>query len=194
MTAVEATLLLLLLRRGRKAIRRRADDAVRAELLFGGIVDSILTGRIRATEASIERTREQLRSLDVRSRISTDAIRDAARERSVLAAERAAHGTTNRWITSLLDQSEFSLDREAARIATSEAVDAYAFARDEYVRKLPADVSEAMVKIWQSAGDKRTCPVCDSLDGETVPVKKPFSRGEPPVHASCRCSYYLDYL
>lgn len=189
----EALILLLLLRRGKKSLSRRVGDSVKSEMLFGSVVSATLNGRKLATEASIERTREQLRSIGVTSRISSDAIREAAAERARIAAERAAHGTTNRWLTSRLDDAAvFVLAKEAERIAVSEAVDAFAFARDEYVGQLPADVSDSLVKVWQSVGDKRTCPICDMLDGETVPVKEQFSRGDPPVHSHCRCSYYID--
>jgi SPP1 gp7 family putative phage head morphogenesis protein len=49
-------------------------------------------------------------------------------------------------------------------------------------------------KEWSAAvGDQRTCPICEDLDGEQVPIDGDFSLGidGPPAHPSCRCSTAL---
>jgi len=38
---------------------------------------------------------------------------------------------------------------------------------------------------WIATLDKRTCPACGALDGQTFPVD---SRKRPPLHWNCRCS------
>ncbi len=46
------------------------------------------------------------------------------------------------------------------------------------------------VKVWVTADDERTCPICGALDGRKVPMDAPFSNGKllPPAHPSCRCA------
>ncbi|MBO8173497.1 MAG: minor capsid protein [Bacillaceae bacterium] len=45
-------------------------------------------------------------------------------------------------------------------------------------------------KQWLTAFDDRTCPECESMNGEVVPLNKPFSSGDmtPPLHPNCRCT------
>jgi len=45
-------------------------------------------------------------------------------------------------------------------------------------------------KEWLTAYDDRTCAICDSLDGERVPLDQEFSIGVymPPAHPNCRCT------
>jgi hypothetical protein len=43
-------------------------------------------------------------------------------------------------------------------------------------------------KVWSAILDRRTCAVCGSLDGMTVPAGKPFMEtADPPIHPLCRC-------
>lgn len=46
------------------------------------------------------------------------------------------------------------------------------------------------VKVWVTADDERTCPVCGELDGRKIAMDAPFSNGKllPPAHPSCRCA------
>ena len=42
---------------------------------------------------------------------------------------------------------------------------------------------------WHTAGDKRVCPLCSSLEGNVYPVDSPeYGRIAPPIHISCRCN------
>lgn len=187
--------MLLLLLRTRKTIDSPLAAAAKSNLIFNAVADAVKTGRFLALEAGLQRTEAQLLTLGISEPVNIGAIQAAAAERAALASERAAHGVTNRWLASQLDEgSKFILEREAERIAVSEAVDAFALARDEYLQQLPDKTLDGLVKVWQSAGDKSTCEICKSLEGETVPVRDQFSRGDPPVHGSCRCSYYVDTI
>lgn len=46
------------------------------------------------------------------------------------------------------------------------------------------------VKTWQLTPDDLLCPLCEEMEGETVPIDAPFSSGVdfPPLHPNCRCS------
>jgi hypothetical protein len=46
-------------------------------------------------------------------------------------------------------------------------------------------------KTWNVDGPG--CPICDPLDGETVPVNKEFTGGldGPPAHPNCECGIDL---
>lgn len=63
-------------------------------------------------------------------------------------------------------------------------------------------------KVWQTAADDRTCPICQPMDGKlvavqgqfTIPIRHsmngPVSRSvtyqTPPAHPNCRCRVYLE--
>ena len=54
----------------------------------------------------------------------------------------------------------------------------------------PLEIEENAVvgAIWDTAGDTRVCPLCESLSGQIFPVESgEFARLEPPIHVSCRC-------
>lgn len=48
-------------------------------------------------------------------------------------------------------------------------------------------------KVWMTAEDERTCPICASIDGETIPWNGTFSIGvEAPIaHPQCRCTMVI---
>lgn len=189
----EALLLLLLRRRANRALnKRRISVAKKADLLFRGIRSAIIEVRELAAELSFQRTQEQLALSGIKILDEPDLVLKATRERTEISADRAAHGTTNRWLADQLDETgKFNAVNEIERVAASETVDVYSDARGAVIATLPIAVQRELHKTWQAVGDKRTCPTCDALDGETVPVKEEFSKGPPPVHGRCRCSYYV---
>jgi SPP1 gp7 family putative phage head morphogenesis protein len=42
-------------------------------------------------------------------------------------------------------------------------------------------------KTWYATGDESMCPICGKLNGQTVPIDKPYSNGEMVAHAHPRC-------
>tara|TARA_B100001123_G_scaffold418658_1_gene522927 strand:+ start:2486 stop:3226 length:741 start_codon:yes stop_codon:yes gene_type:complete len=43
-------------------------------------------------------------------------------------------------------------------------------------------------RLWDATLDRRTCPICDEMHGETVPLGDSFPAGTPGyVHPNCRC-------
>jgi hypothetical protein len=55
------------------------------------------------------------------------------------------------------------------------------------------DEDPRVYKVWSAILDRRTCAVCGSLDGMTVPAGKPFMEtADPPIHPLCRC--IIDYV
>jgi SPP1 gp7 family putative phage head morphogenesis protein len=40
---------------------------------------------------------------------------------------------------------------------------------------------------WSTVGDRRTCPDCESMDGEVFDLKK--AHGMIPLHPNCRCAW-----
>jgi hypothetical protein len=155
---------------------------------------SILTGRAAAAEAAIERTRHQVNvALGERVAVGRSSrIVTSLKEIDALSAERAAHGTVNRFLAAELDAARaFKLATEVERAAAWEATDAFTRARNEYLERLPDKTLDRLFKVFQTAGDKNVCDVCDPLDGAIVPARETFPRGEPPIHGSCRCSFSL---
>lgn len=65
----------------------------------------------------------------------------------------------------------------------------------------------AVQKVWQTAADDRTCPICQPMDGKLVavqgdfnvairysmngPVARSVTYQTPPAHPNCRCRVYL---
>ena len=47
-------------------------------------------------------------------------------------------------------------------------------------------------KVWVAQGEN--CPVCQDLDGQSVPLNEPFAGGfdGPPAHPRCTCAQALD--
>lgn len=54
-------------------------------------------------------------------------------------------------------------------------------------------VDPESMKMWVTAEDERTCPICAELDGETVGWLDAFSNGleKPIAHPHCRCTIKL---
>lgn len=53
---------------------------------------------------------------------------------------------------------------------------------------LPYGWGEGMMQIWSAILDRKTCPICFELDGNMVPIGKPWPGvGEPQAHPRCRC-------
>ncbi|MCI8843871.1 MAG: minor capsid protein [Oscillospiraceae bacterium] len=52
------------------------------------------------------------------------------------------------------------------------------------------------VKVWVTADDERTCPVCGELDGRKASMDALFSIGKlmPPAHPSCRCAVAFEEI
>lgn len=53
---------------------------------------------------------------------------------------------------------------------------------------LPWGWTALSYRFWSAYLDKATCDVCYHLDGQMVPIGRPFENSyEPPVHNRCRC-------
>lgn len=54
-------------------------------------------------------------------------------------------------------------------------------------------IDPATMKMWITAADERTCPICEPLNGEVVPWLGTFSIGleKPIVHPNCRCTFVI---
>lgn len=95
--------------------------------------------------------------------------------------------------TSSLTKLSTLMKPKAARTAATEVASAYNAEHAQVLRDA-ADKDEKLAKLlrqvgrsWDARLDKRTCSTCDGLDGTVVGYDEDFSRGEPPIHVSCRC-------
>lgn len=79
------------------------------------------------------------------------------------------------------------LAERAAGAAATESLYAYGWADVAY-GELFADAGIAMLKQWYHT-DACPCPICNSNDGQIVPVDGLFSSGHAatPAHPNCRC-------
>ena len=56
--------------------------------------------------------------------------------------------------------------------------------------KLFGDITgEQLMKTWNAVGDKRTCPICKTMDGLTIPVDESFQAVAPSVQISESLDY-----
>lgn len=75
----------------------------------------------------------------------------------------------------------------AKRIGITESSEAFNSGRAKALQS-PA-LRSSLLRVWDAALDKRTCPLCSAADGTIVGIKESFPLGEPGgVHAHCRCT------
>lgn len=158
--------------------------------MFAAVKGAVLDGRAAAEVASLRRTESQLlaalgRGVDVSVGRSLGTVHQ-------LAAERAGHGVVSRWLTSQLDPTKpWAPARQFELVASTEAVDSFTRTRNDALGRLSPTVAADLWKVWQTAGDRRVCDRCSSLESKAVRIYQDFPRGDPPIHGSCRCSFTL---
>lgn len=105
-------------------------------------------------------------------------------------------------------QTKKALRQRAQLVARSETIrSANAGVQASWQSAIDQGFLPATVKaIWLAAGDERTCPFCDSLDGTVVGIQETFSstvenldgssitltEQHPPIHPNCRCAIALE--
>jgi len=67
----------------------------------------------------------------------------------------------------------------------------------EYTQYETAIMNGVSTKTWLTSGSDRVCPICMSLDGQTVPIKENFKAGGmevtyAPLHVYCQCHIEYD--
>jgi hypothetical protein len=86
-------------------------------------------------------------------------------------------------------------------ISRTELAFAYNKGADEGIRQAQAKgYLGDMVKVWSTALDERTCPICSALEGQVIAMDEEFNFGTklaasnpgirrtPPAHPNCRCA------
>jgi hypothetical protein len=98
-------------------------------------------------------------------------------------------------LRALVAQTTAKTAHHVERIAATENAKAF---NDERVRASSTFQLGTVVvtKLWDSTLDARTCPICESLDGQIVPVAADFTYGGRAVvpgrvHPFCRCTFHL---
>ncbi|MHC4648755.1 MAG: phage minor head protein [Planctomycetota bacterium] len=194
MLEAEAALLLLLLRRTRRASRAGTAEDVEGRLRRT-LFDVYLSGRFLSASAAFDRTAREFELLQPGlsgrlRRLGAPTVYDVSR------ANRAAGGYVKHWGRKL---DIFTADGARNPIglahksqvwrlelgAATEAADSFNAERE---RLLPLAPRDAYLKVWDAVLDKRTCPVCERSHGIAVPLDEPFPAGRPgSVHPRCRC-------
>lgn len=75
------------------------------------------------------------------------------------------------------------------RIVRTESVNAYNETHKRSIRELAA-TDPAYLERWDASVDRRICPICRGLDGQTTEPGREFRGGylRPPAHPCCRCA------
>lgn len=81
-------------------------------------------------------------------------------------------------------------DVRAAMIGTTEVTRAYAQATAIYQELAKQDGIE-MVRVWDTSGDDKVCPICGPLDRQPESKWGAYAGG-PPAHINCRCGDHLE--
>jgi SPP1 gp7 family putative phage head morphogenesis protein len=87
------------------------------------------------------------------------------------------------------------LTLRAETIARSEIMDALNTGQDEAWKQAQEEglLSENATKVWITTPDELLCPICEPLDGQTVPIGDEFPDGDPPAHPNCRCTIGIEH-
>jgi len=99
--------------------------------------------------------------------------------------------TVGRYIEKKLRERAETIARtETIRASNAGTQAAWSEARERGLIRVGGEPRE-----WIAAYSERTCPICQALDGETVPFDAVFSNGSmyPPAHPRCRCAVGLVY-
>jgi len=118
--------------------------------------------------------------------LAGEAVRDWAR------ASRVAKSFATRYRAAVAADSATAVKKTAGaiqRIAATESSEAFSAGRAKALGLAP---KTQLLRAWDAALDRRTCPTCSAADGTIVGVNEPFPSGEPgAVHPYCRCSWTL---
>lgn len=158
-------------------------DALRRELRRAGEADSL--PELPMPSDSVQADRQESRKV---------AAGFAEAWRSAAAGALVDTGDNVR-LRALVARSTAATAHHVDRIAATENAQAF---NDERVRASSTFQLGTVVvtKLWDSTLDARTCPICESLDGQIVPVAADFTHGgrvvvPGRVHPFCRCTFHL---
>jgi hypothetical protein len=183
-------LLLLLRRRGRRALQLQANDFVISQNLFEAVRLSVLEGRRLAQRLSLQRTLEQLQNAigwdgPVGPGPFSPGLHELTLQHQV-AAQSEAHAVSSRFLESKTEGGRKFLP-EWERRASWEADQAFNESRRRALLELPPRVRAELWLRWDTAGDDAVCPSCFEMEGHTVRASQGFDH-PPPLHGKCRCS------
>lgn len=189
-----------------------------AGLVIEGRLDMTSPYVIRAAEQQAatlahgveDQTRQAIRDTISRAVAGKIDPREAAREiERVVGLDTRRAGALTRYHGMLLEdgrtpaQADRMADRYRARLVKQRAT---TIARNETLKAAATgtdlqwkDMARrgmllgGTVRVWEVAGDERTCPICMGADGEEQPLGALFSTGVeyPPAHVLCRCTCAL---
>lgn len=110
-----------------------------------------------------------------------------AQELNRILAQGIAEGRNPRQVARTMRESITSLTRRRAEtIARTEIINAHAEGQLDAFSRLGVD-ELGVVAEWSTAGDRRVCPACESMEGETFSIEE--ARGLIPLHPNCRCTW-----
>ncbi len=179
---------------------RKAERAKRE--VEGALVLLLLWRRQRASQVGISVAQRQLLRLQREELAVT--LGAAARSKALLIQtgklEQAAHSYAEALgraaamrretrVAGSLARASVSVDWRLQRMAHAEV---WGTAQQEIgrIQRRAGELDITLMREWVAVLDRRTCKVCKSLDGTTIPASESFEV-EPPVHGFCRCSTRL---
>lgn len=95
---------------------------------------------------------------------------------------------------------EFAIDRRVENIVRTETIFAQNAGLNDVWQTAVEDgyLPPTVEKEWVAAMEDRTCPICEELDGQRVPLNDDYYSDElgedvsfPPAHPSCRCTQII---
>jgi len=160
------------------------------------VQSGIAEARAAARMAGVVRLEAEAASLGVSLLTATPAIvarmaQDAARARFYAARyARAWLGMASGETTAkAVSAANAATAGRLGTIATSEAAGAFNEGRR---RLLETVTAKHLMRMWDSAMEKRSCARCIDADGTLVGYREPFPLGEPgAVHPRCLCTWHL---
>jgi SPP1 gp7 family putative phage head morphogenesis protein len=97
--------------------------------------------------------------------------------------------------------AEFLHKTRSIKIARTEISYSYNYGEFDAVGKARDEgyINGETVKVWITADDERTCPLCGAMDGEIIGYDEQFDGIDgpidcPPLHPNCRCTLGYEVL
>lgn len=188
MRGVEEAVLIGLRSRVESASFRRGPERVARD-----VAETVMLGRRLARQSAAARLGAEIDAAGLRGPmvpglpVPTDADRLAAAQASQAYADVVAKHLETVPTATAIRKADYLL----STIAASQVSEAFNDERERLEQANGAQYAGVLVKLWDAKDDRRTCPVCDKLDGKLRPWGLAFPDGNVPgkVHKKCRCRW-----
>lgn len=180
--------LLLLMNRSTKTTPKRQTASQRSKDVMDRAEQVGKIGWGMAVAASFETTSQQaFAAVGAEPEFGVDDVAGDLDDIASATIAQGAHAIAAAELAGEIDGQSDNTAAKAATVASVLAVTAFTRTRDAFVARLPKGKREELWVRRDTAGDRRVCPACDRMDGDTAPASVGLSP-KAPLHPNCRCT------